>query len=128
MENFCSVDWDWIIGLIVLRCLFEHAYELSQVLFSHSNDQSHVLRSEIGLEIDHLPVEQWLINLFEILQEVDKVACDLEVALTYKRDDACFFGVLKLSFLDLQGGWVRHLELNLVRVVLHDLFIELLLS
>ena len=128
MEYFCRVYRNRIIGLIVLCCLFEHAYELSQILFSDSDDQCHVLRSEIGLEVDHLPVEQWLINLFEILQEVDEVACNLEVALTYERHNACLLCVLKLCLFDLEGSRVRYLELDLISVVLYNLFIKLFLT
>ena len=94
MEYLCSVYRDGIIGLIVLSGLFEHTYKLSQVLFGNSYDQGHVLSSEICLKVNHLPVKYRLIDLFEILQEADKVACNLEAALTDKRDDAYLLCIL----------------------------------
>ena len=95
MNHLRQVDVHVTVLLIRGRFL-QHADQLFEILFGKHDYHVGVLRAQVSFDIDDLPVEDRIFWLVKVLEEIDEVACDFEIALPDQRDCAHFLAVLQL--------------------------------
>ena len=82
--------------LLILGRLLQHADHLSEILFTENDNKTGILCAQVSLHIDDLPIENGVSWFVKVLEEVHKVTCYFERALSDQCNCAHFFAVLKL--------------------------------